>query len=117
MNISITNNISRSRNAQKLFNLRYTFLRNVIKRIFGIVKKKFRIFDKTPEYSPQNQVLFILALTELHNYIREAEDTTNYEFESNLDVNMNDLEDSVRPIQNSGSFVINSLRNQIANDI
>jgi hypothetical protein len=37
-------------NAKELFNLRYSFLRNVIKRIFGVVKRKFKILGIVAEY-------------------------------------------------------------------
>ena len=40
----------KSANAKELFNLRHASLRNIIERIFGVVKRRFQIFDKTPEY-------------------------------------------------------------------
>lgn len=38
-------------NAKELFHLRYACLRNIIKQIFGVVKWRFQIFAKAPEYS------------------------------------------------------------------
>jgi DDE superfamily endonuclease len=38
-------------NAKELFNLRHASLRNVIERIFGVVKRKFKILAFKAEYS------------------------------------------------------------------
>jgi hypothetical protein len=38
-------------NAQELFNLRHVSLYNVIERIFGVLKRKFKILSTTAEYS------------------------------------------------------------------
>jgi hypothetical protein len=40
-------------NAKELFNLRHSSLRNVIERIFGVVKRKFKILGIIAEYSIQ----------------------------------------------------------------
>lgn len=37
-------------NIKKLFNLQYTCLRNIIKRVSSVAKWQFRIFDKTSKY-------------------------------------------------------------------
>jgi hypothetical protein len=36
---------------KELFNLKYTQLRNAIKRIFDILKRKFKILLRPPEYT------------------------------------------------------------------
>lgn len=43
-------------NANKLFNLRQSSLRNAIERTFGILKKRFPILDSTPHYSFPTQI-------------------------------------------------------------
>jgi hypothetical protein len=45
-------------------------LRNVIERIFGVLKRKFRILKTAPEYSIDVQGDLVLALTGLHNFAR-----------------------------------------------
>lgn len=53
-----------------MFNLRYTYLYNIIERIFGIVKHQFQIFDKALEYLQTTQVDIIYAIMGLHNFIK-----------------------------------------------
>jgi DDE superfamily endonuclease len=64
----------RPENAYELFNLRHASLRNVIERIFGVVKRKFKILGQVPEYSVDTQVHLVLALCGLYNFIRQYED-------------------------------------------
>jgi hypothetical protein len=54
---------------EELFNLRHAQLRNAIERIFGVLKRKFKILAKPPEYTFQHQINLVLALTALHNFI------------------------------------------------
>lgn len=54
---------------EEFFNLRHSQLRNVIERIFGVIKKRFLILDNTPEYSFNVQVRLIPVLCALHNFI------------------------------------------------
>jgi hypothetical protein len=56
-------------NAKELFNLRHSSLRNVIERIFGVVKRKFKILDVAAEYSIQTQIHIALAVLGLANFI------------------------------------------------
>ena len=57
------------RNAKELFNLRHSSLRNVIERAFGILKRRFQVFDTAPEYSYKVQNLLVYACTALHNFL------------------------------------------------
>jgi hypothetical protein len=54
-----------------LFNLRHASARNVIERIFGILKRRFRILQLPPEYHISIQALIPPALAALHNFIRK----------------------------------------------
>jgi hypothetical protein len=60
-------------NAKELFNLRYSSLRNVIERIFGVLKRKYQILRRAPEYSMDTQTRIILACCALHNFVRSIE--------------------------------------------
>jgi hypothetical protein len=55
--------------------------RNVIERIFGIIKRRFSLMVASPEYSEEKQAKFIPALCVLHNFIslyeQDIEDPTN----------------------------------------
>ena len=43
--------------------------RNVVERIFGILKRRFSLMVASPEYSEDKQAKFIPALCALHNFI------------------------------------------------
>jgi hypothetical protein len=57
---------------EELFNLRHAQARNCIERIFGVLKKRFRILLLAPEYKKdkdlQNRIP--TALVAIHNFIR-----------------------------------------------
>jgi hypothetical protein len=55
---------------QELFNLRHASLRNVIERIFGICKRRFRLMVAAPEYDIHTQSKIPYAMAALHNFIR-----------------------------------------------
>jgi len=46
-------------------------LRNVIERVFGILKRKFPLLDHGCEYPYDTQVELVLAITGLFNFIRD----------------------------------------------
>jgi hypothetical protein len=54
---------------EELFNLRHSSARNVIERIFGVLKRRFRILLLAPEYSLQIQARIPAALCAIHNFI------------------------------------------------
>lgn len=66
-------NYIRPETAKELFNLRHASLRNVVERIFGVLKRKYKVLRCPVEYSIQTQVLLVIALTALHNFVRQHE--------------------------------------------
>lgn len=62
-------------NKEELFNLRHASARNVIERIFGVVKRRFRILVFPPEYTMEVQARIPAALCALHNFIRRSDPT------------------------------------------
>ncbi|KAK5817483.1 hypothetical protein PVK06_022407 [Gossypium arboreum] len=56
-------------NAKELFNLRHSSLRITIERVFGILKKRFRVLDAEPFWNFQTQVDIVLACCIIHNHI------------------------------------------------
>ncbi|KAJ8490164.1 hypothetical protein ONZ45_g13315 [Pleurotus djamor] len=60
----------RPQTKEELFNLRHAQLRNVIERIFGVLKREFRMAREPNEYSIDIQVKIPVALTLLHNFLR-----------------------------------------------
>ena len=60
----------RGENEKELFNLRHSSLRNAIERIFGVLKKRFKVLTHQGEYPYKIQVRLIKVLCCLHNIIR-----------------------------------------------
>jgi hypothetical protein len=60
----------RPKNYKELFNLRHAQARNVVERIFGVVKRRFTLMVAAPEYSIRTQAKMIPAMCTLHNFIR-----------------------------------------------
>ena len=54
---------------EELFNLQHTKARNVIERIFGALKRRFRILSFGCEYSMDVQPKILSALSAIHNFI------------------------------------------------
>ncbi|KAH7841958.1 hypothetical protein Vadar_019492 [Vaccinium darrowii] len=57
-------------NDREYFNRAHSSLRSVIERTFGVWKKRFRILENMPMYSPHTQVQIILLSMAIHNFIR-----------------------------------------------
>jgi hypothetical protein len=60
-------------NSKELFNLRHASLRNVIERIFGVLKRKYQILRTPSEYSIGTQTRIVLACCTIHNWVRTIE--------------------------------------------
>lgn len=54
-----------------MFNLRYAFLRNVVERLFGILKSRFSIFRIVPPFPYATQVELVLACATVHNFLHK----------------------------------------------
>jgi len=59
----------RPQNAEELFNLRHSSLRNVVERTFGIFKGRFQIFKAPPQYDIETQTWLVYACAALHNLL------------------------------------------------
>ncbi|KAE8726869.1 putative ripening-related protein 6-like [Hibiscus syriacus] len=59
----------RPENAKELFNLRHSSLRTTVERVFGILKKHFRVLDAEPFWDFQTKIDVVLACTIIHNHI------------------------------------------------
>jgi uncharacterized alpha-E superfamily protein len=62
--------IYRPTTKEELFNLRHSSARNVIERIFGVLKRRFRILLLAPEYNLAIQARIPASLCAIHNFIR-----------------------------------------------
>ena len=54
---------------EELFNLHHSLARNAIERIFGVLKRRFRILLLAPEYNLEIQGRIPAALACIHNFI------------------------------------------------
>jgi hypothetical protein len=70
ISFDIAPNFTRPKNAKELYNLRRSSLRNAIERIFGVMKKRFRVLTSQLEYSYEIQVRLVKVICCLHNIIR-----------------------------------------------
>ena len=60
----------RPANSREYFNLCHTQLRNVVERIIGVLKRRFRILVIPPKYNMDIQAKIPSALCCIHNIIR-----------------------------------------------
>ncbi|XP_059655698.1 uncharacterized protein LOC132302780 isoform X1 [Cornus florida] len=56
---------------EEIYNHRYSSLRNIIERYFGMLKMRFPILKQMPPYRFEAQVAIVLACCTLHNFIRK----------------------------------------------
>lgn len=77
----------RPQNKEELFNLRHASLRNIIERIYGVVKRRFPILSKMSPYPYPCQVDLVRCAFMLHNWIRKNQ---NYDdcFDAEPDVDV-----------------------------
>lgn len=62
---------------EELFNLRHSSLQNAIERIFGVMKRRFKIFERPLKYTIQTRIDLVFAVTALHNFITANSISTN----------------------------------------
>jgi hypothetical protein len=118
-----TNNNTRPQNARELFNLRHASLRNVIERIFGVLKRRFKILKTAPEYSIQTQIDIVLALTALFNFtrLRDGNIVDNYISIFETEENTEDIQPETQATESNKTKVeargMDILRDRIAEDM
>jgi DDE superfamily endonuclease len=60
----------RPRTKEELFNLRHAMLRNIVERVFGVLKKRFPILNNMPNYPLEIQTDLIYSTFIVNNVIR-----------------------------------------------
>jgi hypothetical protein len=100
---------------KELFNLRHSSLRNVVERIFGVLKRQWQILGgKGSEYSIETQVDLFQALIGLFNFGRKHGEKSTFPNDGSVedkDVG-NEVEGGI--ITGSGSLKMDQLRDQMA---
>lgn len=60
----------RPKNAKEAFNRAHSSLRSCVERTFGVLKQRWQILTKMPQYSLTTQTDITIACFALHNYVR-----------------------------------------------
>ena len=82
----LTEHFFSPRNSKELFNLRHASARNVVERIFGILKQRFRILRTPTDYDMGIQALIPSGLAALHNFIRQYDPEEIHEYDDVDDI-------------------------------
>ena len=71
---------------EEIFNQCHARLRNVIERVFGVVKACFPILKRTIPYSFTTQTKIVMACFSIHNFLRQISisDTLFSEYENEV---------------------------------
>jgi len=103
-------------NPKELFNLRHASLRNVIERIFGVLKRKYQVLRTPSEYSMDTQTRLILACCAIHNFVRQREgESADILLESEDQEPLRDVQPAVRyPEGQVSSKKMDKFRDEIA---
>lgn len=72
--------MSRPKDYEELYNLRHAAARNVVERIFGVLKERYAIMNQGCDYPINTQVQVVLAMCALFNCIRHFE-ASDFEIE------------------------------------
>lgn len=103
----------KSANAKKLFNLRHTCFCNIIKQIFGVVKRRFQISNKALEYLQATQIDIVYAAISLHNFIQSHPENEKDIYYMLTDIPDDSGSDSGISIMQSSSTQMNGLKNRM----
>ncbi|MBW0485271.1 hypothetical protein O181_024986 [Austropuccinia psidii MF-1] len=108
----------RPQTKEELFNLRHAALRNVVERVFGLLKMKYPILRRPSDYSVpvQNNLIFLIAC--LHNYIifhgpPQSKDNERIQNE----VELHDDTQHVPDNENNDDCLMNSFRTRMATEM
>jgi hypothetical protein len=103
-------------NRNELYNLRHAGARNIIERVFGVMKRRFKIIREVNGYDLKTNAKIMSALVGLHNFLRahDADDVPEpWDGEDEDDDLPDDVESAIiRPadVRRAGT-----LRDEIAN--
>lgn len=104
-----------------MFNLRHASARNVIERIFGVLKRRFRILLIAPEYNLEVQARIPVALSALHNFIRihDPDEGSVSDIDDNYVSNDADRNDTTPGLgaEAEGREEVDARRDQIAEEM
>jgi DDE superfamily endonuclease len=101
-------------NAKELFNLRHSSLRNVIERIFGVLKRQWQILGgKGCEYSIDTQVDLFCALIGLYNFGKQYREEDLF-IDNTTPIDISDISIEESEVIGVGNVWMNQKRDEIA---
>lgn len=92
----------RPQNKEELFNLRHSKLRNVIERIFGVLKNRFKILTKPRAFKMTAQVRVVSALCVLHNIFVNLREVEELDLENIVEEDLDEDGEDLSQSQSSG---------------
>lgn len=95
--------IIRPQNKEELFNLRHAQARNVIERIFGVIKKRWAILVLPSKFNMGLQARIPAALAALHNFILDKDPTQAHVNKDIYDPSPGEHLDSEELLQSQGT--------------
>ncbi|CAL9001681.1 unnamed protein product [Prunus brigantina] len=107
---------------KEVFNHVHSSLRSVIKRTFGVWKKRWKILRDMPNYPFNKQVKIVIATMTLHNYIRRHAqrdrhfDASNDILSEEIDEDV-DVQQELHSLNDNGTQEMEALRNSIATSL
>ena len=108
----------RPKNPKELFNLCHSSLRNVIERIFGVLKRQWQILGgHSCEYSIDTQINIFCILVGLYNFRRDHDEEETFEDESIKDEVIERQSDNIEVIHRIRNKWIEQKRDEIANSM
>jgi hypothetical protein len=84
---------ARPKTPKELFNLRHAQLRNIIERIFGVLKERFKILTLPRFFKIDAQVKVVAALCVLHNILVNIREITEADLQEVVDQDEHQQED------------------------
>jgi hypothetical protein len=86
-----------------LYNLRHSQARNVVERIFGVLKKRWDILNRPSQYNISVQARIPAGLAAIHNFIMDHDDT---DIEHYLQLEDIDMHEHAKPLGDLGHGAI-----------
>jgi hypothetical protein len=103
-------------NSKELFNLRHSSLRNVIERIFGVLKRQWQVIGgKGCEYSIPTQIDLFCGVIGVYNFAKQQGDSNL--FEDDIDIEAIQEEPQIESqllSQAKGRLMMEKKRDEIA---
>jgi len=108
------NGDQRPQSKEELFNLRHSSLRNVIERIFGVMKKRFPLLQCMHSYPFKFQCKLIKVCALLHNFIRMNQLDDEFDVLNDEDVDQDDRGDRFVFDDSESTSILHAWRDGIA---